>query len=82
MQQKNFSSLLYENTFFIVTECKTYSNMYGNINAGKGNNFVVALLLSVYYYFHMKKTCWEKAKVIYNDILASTLSSDESELTI
>jgi len=34
---------------FIVTECKTYSNMSGNINTGEVNSFIVLLLLSVYY---------------------------------
>jgi len=46
---------------FTVTECKTYSYMSGNINA-EVNSFVVVLLLSVYYYFHMNKTFWERAE--------------------
>lgn len=28
----------------------------------------------------MNKTCWEQAKDVYNDILANTVSSVESEL--
>jgi hypothetical protein len=56
--------------------------MSGNIYAGEVNSFVVVLLLSVYYYFYMNKTCWEQAKDVYNDILANTVSSDESELII